>query len=158
MAQESANAVISGRFRGCNILKATTENLAYVDYNGQRHYLTKKDIETIEHIRTADATTAGDVLYGAIIAGAAGAMAANTPHNRTLLKVSWCDGSTSIIRGTDWMYETIIVGMHEDIEDNTLNQVEANGKEKVKNEKFENFFIWVLIALGWLLYEAISNF
>ena len=56
------------------------------------------------------------------------------------------------------MYETIIVGMHEDIEDNTLNQVEANGKEKVKNEKFENFFIWVLIALGWLLYEAISNF
>jgi len=161
MAQESANMVISGKFKGNTIYRAASENLAYINYNGQRHYITKKDIESIEHIRTTDTTNAVDVLYGTVIAGAAGAVAAKTPHNLTLLKVCWCDGSTSIFRVTDPMYETVIVGMNDDIADDALNQVETNDQAKIAHDKQEDFnfkiLFWVVIAAIWFFLEMYGN-
>ena len=151
--KEPTSKVMSGEFKDCYIHKATTDNLAYIDVYGERLYLTRQTVKSMEHLSLTNTTSSVDVIKGAVIAGTAGAIAASTPQMSNLVKVVWNDDETSIIKVDSDVYEALIIGMNTDVSVEDTKTVSENDLQKKQNENTSNLLMWIFIALAWFAIE-----
>jgi len=155
--KEPTSRVMSGKYKDCYIHKATTDNLAYINQNGNRIYFTQQTVESMQHLSAANTTSSIDAVKGAVIAGAAGAIAASAPQMSNLVKVVWKDGQSSIIKIDDSVHEAIIIGMNTDVTIEHTETVSTNDQIKKTNENTTNFLMWIFIALFWFVIHLFSN-